>query len=76
LQLTDELIRMTVNNITGYLVATIAKEENRDIETVMTEFLSSKTYSMLADKNTGLYWDSMAATEEMYMNERVHSDKG
>ena len=69
MQLTDKLINTTVNNITGYIVAKVAKDQSRDLETVMTEFLYSKTYSLLTDKETGLYWDSMAATMEMFLAE-------
>jgi len=69
LELTDELIQATVNNITGYIVASVAKQQNRNIEEVFSEFIRSKTYALLQDKDTGLYWDSISETMDRYLAE-------
>lgn len=69
LQLTDDLINVTINIITGYIVYHVAKEQKRDLESVMGDFLRSDTYSLLADKETGLYWDSIDGTMEMFLDE-------
>ena len=69
LELADELIQATVNNITGYIVASVAKRQKRKTEDVFSEFLRSKTYILLQDKDTGMYWDSISETMDRYLAE-------
>ena len=69
MELTDELIQATVNNITGYIVASVAKRQKRKTEDVFSEFMRSKTYTLLQDKDTGLYWDSISETMDRYLAE-------
>ena len=69
MELTDELIQATVNNITGYIVASVAKRQKRKTEDVFSEFLRSKTYILLQDKDTGMYWDSISETMDRYLAE-------
>ena len=69
MELADELIQATVNNITGYIVASVAKRQKRKTEDVFSEFLRSKTYILLQDKDTGMYWDSISETMDRYLAE-------
>jgi hypothetical protein len=69
LKLTDELIEGAIDSITGYIVAKDAKKFNTAVPVMMERFLSSNTYSLLADPGTGLYWDSLAETENMFLKE-------
>lgn len=67
--LTNELIDATVANITGYIIANVAKETGRDVREVLIDFFHSETYSLLTDKSTGLYWDSIAQTQDRFTSE-------
>jgi hypothetical protein len=57
--LTDELIEAGIDNISGFLIAELAKRRDMDIVKAAELFYASDTYLMLADKSTGYYWDSM-----------------
>jgi hypothetical protein len=59
LRLTDDLIQGTIDSITGFIVQTVAESRELPAEQVMEYFLTSKTYALLSDKETGLYWDSL-----------------
>jgi hypothetical protein len=67
--LTDDLIEAGVHSVTGFITAKIAQESGRSIGEVMECFLASKAYEQLADKETGLYWDSIDDTLNAFLDE-------
>jgi hypothetical protein len=69
LELTEALIEGTIDNITGFIAAKVAKQFNKPLDEIMDIFLSSHTYELLGDKDTGLYWDSLPETFNLFMNE-------
>jgi len=71
LELTDDLIEGAIDSITGFIVAKAAEQYNKPIAEMMETFLSSKTYQLLSDKTTGLYWDSLIDTYNIFTNEIV-----
>jgi hypothetical protein len=69
LELTDALIEGAIDSITGFIVAEAAKESGKSLVEVMEFFLTSNTYKLLSNKETGLYWDSLSETYNMFMQE-------
>jgi hypothetical protein len=69
LTLTDEIIENTISNTSGYIVATVADNLNLPVEYVSDQFLASKTFALLRNKETGYYWDSIAELLEMFTDE-------
>jgi len=65
----DDTIDIAIVNISGYIVSVVATETGKPIEEVSEDFLSSKAYSLLSDKETGYYWDSMDELVEMFKAE-------
>jgi hypothetical protein len=75
LELTDALIEGAIDSITGFIVAEAAKETGKPLVEVMEFFLSSNTYKLLSDKETGLYWDGLSETYNMFIEEMKESAK-
>jgi hypothetical protein len=73
LELTEALIEGAIDSITGFITARAAKQLDRPVTEVMDIFLSSRTYTLLCDKETGLYWDSLPEIFDMFMKEEVIS---
>jgi hypothetical protein len=69
LELTDDLIDGAIDSISGFIVAKAAAEYHKPIACMMEAFLSSNTYQLLSDKNTGLYWDNLLETYNMFIEE-------
>jgi hypothetical protein len=69
MQLTDELIQGAIDSITGFIASRTAERLHRPVEEMLMQFLASKTYALLSDKNTGLYWDSLPEIMEMFLTE-------
>jgi hypothetical protein len=69
LELTDALIEGAIDSITGFIVARAVKEFDKPVAQVMEFFLLSNTYKLLSDKETGLYWDSLSETYNMFIEE-------
>jgi hypothetical protein len=69
LELTDALIEGAVDSIAGFIAAKAAEELNKPLAEVIEMFLLSHTYTLLSDKETGLYWDSLSETYLMFMRE-------
>jgi len=67
--LNDETIEAAIDNISGYIVEVVASETGKPIEEISEAFLSSDTYELLSDKETGYYWDSMSELVEMFKTE-------
>ena len=70
--LNDETIEAAIDNISGYIVEVVASETDKPIEEVSEAFLSSETYKLLSDKETGYYWDSMSELVDMFRAELLH----
>jgi hypothetical protein len=75
LQLTDSLIDGAIDSISGFISARAAREKNMPLVEVMEAFMTSNTYRLLADKKTGLYWDSLPETYEMFLRELKEQEK-
>jgi hypothetical protein len=71
MQLTDNLIQATIDSISGYIIAETAKEQHLPLEAVAERFFKSHTYKLLSDKETGLYWDSIPTTLNMFLQEAL-----
>ncbi|MDR0876625.1 MAG: hypothetical protein LBN21_01115 [Treponema sp.] len=69
LELTDTLIEGAIDSISGFIVAKAADSLHKPVDEVMDIFLQSNTYKLLSNKNTGLYWDSLSETLDMFMGE-------
>jgi hypothetical protein len=69
LRLTDELIEGTIDAIAGFIVAKVARERSLPLDVVMQQFIASNTYVLLSNQETGLYWDSVPATLDMFYAE-------
>jgi hypothetical protein len=69
LELTDALIEGAIDSITGFITAAAAQEFDKPIAEVMELFLLSDTYKILSNKETGLYWDSLSETYNMFTQE-------
>ena len=67
--LNDVTIEAAIDNISGYIVEVVATETGKPIEEVSDTFLSSDTYKLLSDKETGYYWDSMSELVDMFNSE-------
>jgi hypothetical protein len=69
LELTDDLIEGAIDSISGFIVAKAAADHHKPMVTMMETFLSSNTYQLLSDKGTGLYWDNLLETYDMFIKE-------
>jgi len=67
--LTDEMIETAIDSEAGFIIATVARETEKTLDEIATLFYSSKLYSMLSDKNTGYYWDSLPEMIERFYSE-------
>ena len=67
--LTDQAIDICIDNISGYIVFVVATETGKSIDEVAEAFFNSKTYSLLSDKETGYYWDSLKELIEKFKDE-------
>ena len=67
--LTEQVINIAIDNISGYIVSTIAEETGKPIEEVTEAFFYSDTYALLSDIETGYYWDSISELIDMFRNE-------
>ncbi|WP_010257943.1 hypothetical protein [Treponema primitia] len=69
MELTEALIEGAIDSITGFIVAKAATQLHRPVVELMDRFLLSNTYKLLCNKDTGLYWDSLPETLDMFMRE-------
>jgi hypothetical protein len=67
--LTDEAVEAGIDNISAFIVTTVAEKTGMSLEAVEEKFLSSKTYANLANKETGYYWDSIPEMVTSLMSE-------
>ena len=67
--LTDDAIESGIDAISGYIVTVVASRTGKPIDEVADVFLSSTAYSLLEDKETGYYWDSMEELIDKFMAE-------
>jgi len=59
-QLTDEAIESGIDVISGYIVSIVAERTGQSPEEISEKFYLSKTFTLLSDKKTGYYWDSIS----------------
>jgi len=69
--LNEQTISTAIDIISGYIVSTTADETGIPIEKVTEIFLTSKTYALLSDAETGYYWDSMSELIDMFKIELI-----
>lgn len=69
MEVTEELIRTSMDLLTVMTVEELAAELQISTEQALTDFLSSGTGQMLYDEQTKLWWDGPAAIAQMYKDE-------
>ena len=69
MELTDALVQGAIDSITGFIVARASKEYGKPVAEMMEIFLASNTYALLADRETGFYWDSLPELYGMFIHE-------
>jgi hypothetical protein len=69
LELTETLIDGAIDSIIGFIAAKAAAQLHKPVAEIMDIFLLSNTYKLLSNKDSGLYWDSLPETLDMFMNE-------
>jgi hypothetical protein len=67
--LTEDSIDVAIDTISGYIVSKVAAEINKSIEEVTEAFLTSNTYSLLSDAETGYYWDNIFDLIDIFKEE-------
>jgi len=72
--LNDDTIDMAIDNICGYIVELVASKTGKTIEEVAEAFLSSETYLLLSNKETGYYWDCMGDLVDKFTAEIAKPD--
>jgi hypothetical protein len=65
----DKLISATIESVSALIVSRAAAERHLTLEQATERFLQSQTYFLLADKNTGYYWDSIPELMRMFTAE-------
>jgi len=51
------------------IVSLVSSETGRSIESIAEAFLASHAYTLLSDKRTGYYWDSIGELVEKFKEE-------
>ena len=69
MELTDALIDGAIDSISGFIAARAAKEYKVPLAETLEAFMRSETGALLADRETGLYWDSLPETYRMFIRE-------
>ena len=67
--LTEEVIDMAIDNISGYIVFVVASQTGASIEKTSEAFLTSDICALLGDKETGYYWDSVSELIDKFLAE-------
>jgi len=67
--LTDEAIDSGIDIISGYIVSIAAERTGRPAEKIFEEFYCSETFALLANKDTGYYWDNIGELIDKFLNE-------
>jgi hypothetical protein len=57
--LNEDTIEAVIDNMSGFIIATVASETGKPLEEVAALFYSSEVYALLSDRRTGYYWDSI-----------------
>ena len=73
--LTEQLISTAIDTISGYIVSVTAEETGKSIEEITEDFLSSNTYALLSDAETGYYWYSISELIDMFRTESKGEEK-
>ena len=68
--LTDQVINCAIDNISGYIVSVVAAQTGKPIEEITENFLSSDTYMLLSNAETGYYWDSISELIDKFKSEQ------
>ena len=67
--LTDQVISAAIDNISGFIISEVTSKTGKSMEEITEAFLSSETYMLLSDPETGYYWDNIFELIEMFMIE-------
>ena len=65
----DDRLQTVIDTITGFIVAETAERFGMPVHEVERKFMSSKTYRMLCDRDTGLYADNIRETSDLFLRE-------
>jgi hypothetical protein len=69
LEFNDAVIDSGIDNISGYIVARAAECTGMPLNVNAEKFFRSRAYSLLLNKNTGYYWDSMSDLLDIFLAE-------
>lgn len=69
MEVTDELIKNTMDLLAAMAAADIAEAQGVSNTQALAAFLSSRTARLLYDEESKLWWDGPAAIAEMYERE-------
>ncbi|MDR0846321.1 MAG: hypothetical protein LBN08_02290 [Lactobacillales bacterium] len=69
MQLTDEIISSATDGIIGFIIAQYAEDFELPLLEAAMRFYLSNTYQLLQDPLTGLYWDSIPETYNLFLKE-------
>ena len=67
--LNDDVIETTIDSVTAFIIATVAKETGKSLCEVAELFYASKVYTLLSNKETGYYWDSIPEMIDLFVKE-------
>jgi len=67
--LTEQAIDAAIDIISGYIVSVVALQTGKSIEAITEAFLTSDTYTLLSDAETGYYWDSIGELIDKFTTE-------
>jgi len=69
--LTEKVISTAIDNISGFIVSVVTAQTGKTIEEITEAFLSSETYMLLSDAETGYYWDNIFELIEKFKYEII-----
>jgi hypothetical protein len=64
IKLTEHLIRVGISNEFSFIIAYLAEKHSLNEKDLLERALQTQAYLLLADPQTGYYWDSMPEIAE------------
>jgi hypothetical protein len=74
-ELTNDVIRSTIDNTVAASAYYLHKKTGKDIADMLQELIHSNAYALLADKETGLYWEGYGVFVDTFLSERGNREK-
>ena len=67
--LNDDIIETSIDSTSAFIIATVANETGKALCEVAELFYSSEMCSLLSNKETGYYWDSIPEMIDKFLKE-------